>query len=119
MCASAWPPQAMAGTVALVHRPLHATRSAAAAVALVLTAAACAADGSAKVAPPAATAATSTTAPADSAASGVTTPAPSSTTGAADAPETLRFSAPGVGGTTIDFAQYAGTPVVLWFWAPG
>lgn len=34
-------------------------------------------------------------------------------------PESLRFTARGVGGGTIDMAQYAGRPVVLWFWAPG
>jgi hypothetical protein len=61
----------------------------------------------------------STTTAADPSAGGITTPAPTSTTGTAAAPETLRFSAAGVGGTTIDFAQFAGTPVVLWFWAPG
>ena len=33
-------------------------------------------------------------------------------------PAALQFSAPKVGGGTIDFAQYAGRPVVLWFWAP-
>jgi hypothetical protein len=33
-------------------------------------------------------------------------------------PESLAFTAPRVGGGTIDMAQYAGTPVLLWFWAP-
>ena len=35
-----------------------------------------------------------------------------------EAPSALRFSAPSVGGGTIDFTQYAGHTVVLWFWAP-
>jgi hypothetical protein len=33
-------------------------------------------------------------------------------------PESLAFSAPRVGGGTIDMADYAGKPVLLWFWAP-
>ena len=36
----------------------------------------------------------------------------------AAAPAALQFSAPAVGGGTIDFTQFAGKPVVLWFWAP-
>jgi hypothetical protein len=54
------------------------------------------------------------TAPAPSA------PAVTSTTSppTAAVPETLAFTAPLVGGGTIDLAQYAGTPVLLWFWAP-
>jgi hypothetical protein len=36
----------------------------------------------------------------------------------ASAPAALQFSAPSVGGGAIDFTQFAGTPVVLWFWAP-
>jgi len=31
----------------------------------------------------------------------------------------LAFRAPLVGGGTFDGAELAGTPVVLWFWAPG
>ena len=34
------------------------------------------------------------------------------------APDALQFSAPSVGGGAIDFTQFAGKPVVLWFWAP-
>jgi hypothetical protein len=51
-------------------------------------------------------------------------PAPSSAGGAAttaapaEAPEALRFTAPLVGGGTIDAASLAGTPVLFWFWAP-
>ena len=33
-------------------------------------------------------------------------------------PEALQFSAPLVGGGSIDFTQYAGRTVALWFWAP-
>ena len=33
-------------------------------------------------------------------------------------PQSLAFSAPQVGGGTIDMAAYAGQPVLLWFWAP-
>ena len=33
-------------------------------------------------------------------------------------PQSLAFSAPRVGGGTIDMAAYAGQPVLLWFWAP-
>ncbi len=36
---------------------------------------------------------------------------------AADWP--LSFQHAAVGGGTIDFAALAGTPVALWFWAPG
>jgi hypothetical protein len=32
--------------------------------------------------------------------------------------QSLAFSAPQVGGGTIDMAAYAGQPVLLWFWAP-
>jgi hypothetical protein len=51
-----------------------------------------------------------------------TGPAPSAgepaTTAAAEAPEALQFSAPLVGGGDIDFTQFAGRTVALWFWAP-
>lgn len=33
-------------------------------------------------------------------------------------PASLAFSAARVGGGTINLADYAGTPVLLWFWAP-
>lgn len=33
-------------------------------------------------------------------------------------PDSLAFSAPQVGGGTVDLAVYAGKPVLLWFWAP-
>jgi hypothetical protein len=47
------------------------------------------------------------------------TSAPSKSTAPdADAPAALQFSAPSVGGGIIDFTQFAGKTVVLWFWAP-
>jgi hypothetical protein len=33
-------------------------------------------------------------------------------------PASLAFTAPRVGGGTVDLAAYAGKPVLLWFWAP-
>jgi uncharacterized lipoprotein len=49
------------------------------------------------------------------------TPAPSVPVGSGDpatAPEALRFTAPAVGGGTLDLATYAGQTVAFWFWAP-
>jgi hypothetical protein len=43
---------------------------------------------------------------------------PAATAAATAVPDTLAFSAPLVGGGTLDFADYAGTPLLLWFWAP-
>lgn len=44
---------------------------------------------------------------------------PSETTlGAPEAPEVLRFAAPLLGGGSLDFTQYAGRTVAMWFWAP-
>src|SRR3954447_20484302 len=37
---------------------------------------------------------------------------------ASDVAQPLAFSAPRVGGGTLDMAAYAGKPVLLWFWAP-
>ena len=37
---------------------------------------------------------------------------------ASEVPEALQFAAPLVGGGSLDFSQYAGTTVALWFWAP-
>ncbi len=51
-------------------------------------------------------------APTPSVASAVTVP------GAASVADSLAFSAPRVGGGTINMADYAGKPVLLWFWAP-
>ncbi|MEO7369525.1 MAG: hypothetical protein ABI949_05935 [Ilumatobacteraceae bacterium] len=42
----------------------------------------------------------------------------SNPTSLATVPQSLAFSAPRVGGGTIDLADYAGKPVLLWFWAP-
>lgn len=36
----------------------------------------------------------------------------------AEAAGALQFSAPLVGGGELDFRQFAGTTVALWFWAP-
>jgi hypothetical protein len=36
----------------------------------------------------------------------------------AGVPQSLAFSAPRVGGGTVDLSDYAGKPVLLWFWAP-
>ena len=47
--------------------------------------------------------------------------APGSTTAAPDhgaVPDSLAFTAPRVGGGTINMADFAGKPVLLWFWAP-
>ncbi len=51
--------------------------------------------------------------------------APAATTGSQAAvsapdstPDSLAFSAARVGGGTINLADYAGKPVLLWFWAP-
>jgi len=49
------------------------------------------------------------------AATAATSAATASTAGV---PQSLSFSAPKVGGGTIDMAAYAGQPVLLWFWAP-
>jgi len=35
------------------------------------------------------------------------------------APEVLRFTAPLVGGGTLDASTLADRPTVFWFWAPG
>jgi hypothetical protein len=37
---------------------------------------------------------------------------------AAAVPEALAFKAPLVGGGELNLADYAGKPVLLWFWAP-
>lgn len=64
----------------------------------------------------AAPSATDATTPPES--STAATPAP--TDGSVDAavPEALDFSAPLVGGGTIELGASAGRPVLLWFWAP-
>lgn len=35
-----------------------------------------------------------------------------------EVPRELRFTAPALGGGTIDGADYAGRDLVIWFWAP-
>ena len=53
--------------------------------------------------------------------SGAAVGAPVSTAAAPDrtvVPDSLAFTAPRVGGGTINMADFAGKPVLLWFWAP-
>lgn len=38
--------------------------------------------------------------------------------GGSEVPRELRFTAPALGGGTIDGADYAGSDLVIWFWAP-
>ncbi len=60
-----------------------------------------------------------TTATAAGSAAPTTSPAPGATEGTpVSVPDALQFSAPLVGGGTLDMAAYAGTTVALWFWAP-
>ena len=80
--------------------------------ALALTA--CAADGSGSLTAAPSTAATTSAVVTDATGSG-----PASSPAPASVPDSLRFTATGVGGGSIDMAQYAGRPLVLWFWAPG
>ena len=80
----------------------------------------CGADGNSAVADPSepTAAAAPTSSPAGSTAS--STPASDDTTTASiAAPAALQFSAPVVGGGTLDLSSYAGTTVLFWFWAPG
>lgn len=70
-------------------------------------------DGAATTAPAAPGSTAAMPAPAPTSAGGsATTAAP------VEAPEALRFTAPLVGGGTIDAATLAGPPVLFWFWAP-
>lgn len=44
---------------------------------------------------------------------------PSETTVVAqEAPEVLQFAAPLLGGGSLDFTEFAGRTVAMWFWAP-
>jgi len=54
--------------------------------------------------------------PAAAPAAPASTAAPATT--AAAVPAALAFTATQVGGGTMNLAKYAGTPVLLWFWAP-
>jgi hypothetical protein len=38
--------------------------------------------------------------------------------GGVDVPRALRFTAPALGGGTIDGADFAGHDLAMWFWAP-
>jgi hypothetical protein len=48
----------------------------------------------------------------------VATAAAPSTPSTGAIPDSLAFSASRVGGGTVNLADYAGKPVLLWFWAP-
>jgi ABC-type phosphate transport system substrate-binding protein len=47
------------------------------------------------------------------------TDADSSTVTEQGSSSVLELTAPLVGGGELDLGQYAGSPVALWFWAPG
>lgn len=101
-----------AGTVAAMTR----TRLLTGAIALGLTAAACAGPANDDAGDTLAVASPSPTAPAaepvaDSA-------VPDRTAGDVVVPAALQFSAPLVGGGEIDLAELGDRPVLLWFWAP-
>ena len=72
--------------------------------------------GGATTAPAAPAAAGTTPAPAGAATTACATPTAGSQPVAA--PAALQFTAPLVGGGTLNLASYAGTTVALWFWAP-
>lgn len=90
-------------------------------MALTSLSVACGADGSTAEADPTsptASASDSSTAPSEPAAS---TPGTDGGGGTAPmaVPAALQFSAPVVGGGSLDLASFAGTTVLFWFWAPG
>jgi hypothetical protein len=69
------------------------------------------------------TATKATTLAPETAASPATSPAaspaqPAPVAAVSGAPDALQFTAPLVGGGTLDLASLAGPPVLLWFWAP-
>lgn len=90
---------------------------AAALVTMTAVSVSCAADGDGIVAEPAG----SDDAAVEPTAGGVPTSAAGgpTTDGPAAAPEALQFTAPQVGGGTLDLASFAGSTVLFWFWAPG
>ena len=47
-----------------------------------------------------------------------TDPAEETSPGGVDVPRALRFTAPALGGGTIDGADFAGHDLAMWFWAP-
>jgi hypothetical protein len=92
----------------------------AAVAAVVALSVSCGADGNSAESDPTGptAAAVSTSSPGGSTAP--STPASDDTTTASiAAPAALQFSAPVVGGGTLDLSSYAGTTVLFWFWAPG
>jgi hypothetical protein len=73
----------------------------------------------AATAAPTSTTTPSTGTPSTTGAPGTGAPQPGDTAQpASEVPEALQFAAPLVGGGSLDFSQYAGTTVALWFWAP-
>lgn len=46
------------------------------------------------------------------------TSGPVGTAATTGVPESLQFSAPLVGGGSVDFSRFSGQTVALWFWAP-
>ena len=82
-----------------------------AAVALVLTACGTGTETPAGTTPPAPTTATSTGAPSPDSSGTASAPA-------ADVPALLKFTGTTLNGKAFDGTELAGSPVVLWFWAP-
>ena len=60
----------------------------------------------------------SAAAPSPPRASSTSIPSASSADSATAVPEILDFSAPALGGGTIRGADYAGSDLAIWFWAP-
>lgn len=96
------------------------------AAALVVLVTACGDEGTGTAQPPVSAADTTPAAVATTDAGTITTDSPPATDAppttagpATDVPEILQFSAPLVGGATFDGAAHGGTPLALWFWAPG
>ena len=102
----------------IARRPRRAVRLAVAAALLALAACGSATPSSVgaaapATAPPAQTAASSSPASATTAA-----PASASAAGSVKVSKVLTFSAPKLGGGTLEGASLAGKPVAFWFWAP-
>lgn len=87
--------------------------------AAILALAGCGGQQAASDGGPAATGdASSATSSPSSSPSSSTSSSPSSSPSSSDVPELLDFTATAVGGETFEGASLAGTPTVLWFWAP-
>lgn len=91
-------------------------------VALTSLSVACGADGGTAEADPTSPSASPSepsTAPGEPAASTPVTDGSGGGTAPVVVPAALQFSAPVVGGGSLDLASFAGTTVLFWFWAPG